>query len=90
MVEIGDTAGGADRAFRLRGIADLPDRKFKRQHEVFPEGGMDYVSGVGKLNGRLVILLDLKKIVRRGGTPKRWPRPATLVTVDADHSSPIV
>jgi purine-binding chemotaxis protein CheW len=58
--------------------------------EVFPEGGTDYLSGVGKSQGRLVILLDLKKIVRRAELRSAGQRPATLVTVDADHSSPIV
>ena len=36
---------------------------------------MDYITGVGKLNGRLVILLDLNKIVRQRGTAGyRWSR----------------
>jgi purine-binding chemotaxis protein CheW len=29
-------------------------------------GDQNYVSGVGKMNGRLIILLDLKKILRAG------------------------
>jgi purine-binding chemotaxis protein CheW len=34
--------------------------------DVFEEGEIKYVTGVGKLNGRLVILIDLRKILQRG------------------------
>jgi purine-binding chemotaxis protein CheW len=34
--------------------------------EVFAENELKYVSGVGKLNGRLVILIDLTKILQKG------------------------
>ena len=35
-------------------------------HELFQDDELDYVTGVGKLKGRLVILLDLQKVLRRG------------------------
>ena len=35
-------------------------------HNVFQEGELDYVTGVGKLPGRLVILLDVERLLRRG------------------------
>jgi len=35
-------------------------------HNVFKEGELNYITGIGKLNGRLVILLDLNKILERG------------------------
>ena len=35
-------------------------------HNVFKEGELNYITGIGKLNGRLVILLDLSKILERG------------------------
>lgn len=35
-------------------------------HNVFREGELNYITGIGKLNGRLVILLDLNKILQRG------------------------
>lgn len=35
-------------------------------HNVFKEGELNYITGIGKLNGRLVILLDLNKILQRG------------------------
>lgn len=34
--------------------------------EVLPDSGVNYVSGVAKVKGRLVILLDLQKITERG------------------------
>ena len=34
--------------------------------DVFQEGELNYITGVGKLRGRLVILLDLNKILQRG------------------------
>lgn len=34
--------------------------------EVFQEGELNYITGVGKLRGRLVILLDLNKILQGG------------------------
>jgi chemotaxis signal transduction protein len=33
---------------------------------VFHEGELDYITGVGKLKGRLVLLLDLNRILQRG------------------------
>lgn len=33
---------------------------------VFPDGEMDYVTGVGKLKDRLIILLELNKILKGG------------------------
>ncbi|HEV2491175.1 MAG TPA: chemotaxis protein CheW [Candidatus Acidoferrales bacterium] len=34
--------------------------------KVFPDGEMDYVTGVGKLKDRLIILLELSKILKSG------------------------
>jgi purine-binding chemotaxis protein CheW len=33
---------------------------------VFEEGELNYVTGVGKLNGRLIILIELGKVLQRG------------------------
>lgn len=35
-------------------------------NNVFHEGELDYITGVGKLKGRLVLLLDLNRILQRG------------------------
>jgi purine-binding chemotaxis protein CheW len=33
---------------------------------LFSEGELSYISGVGKLNGRLILILDLTKVLQRG------------------------
>jgi purine-binding chemotaxis protein CheW len=45
---------------------------------VFDESDVNYVTGVGKLNGRLVIMVDLSKILR-GGELKRLSEFAATV-----------
>ena len=47
-------------------VLRIPPSEIEDPHNVFREGELDYITGVGKLNGRLVILLDLKKILREG------------------------
>ncbi|HWF40040.1 MAG TPA: chemotaxis protein CheW [Candidatus Acidoferrales bacterium] len=47
-------------------VLRLPQSKIESPQDLFSDSSIDYVSGVGKLNGRLVILLDLQKIARRG------------------------
>ena len=47
-------------------VLRIPPSEIEKPHNVFPEGEADYVTGVGKFQGRLVILLDLKEIFRRG------------------------
>ena len=46
-------------------VLRVPRSKIENPQDVFPDSSLDYVSGVGKLNGRLVILLDLQKIATR-------------------------
>jgi purine-binding chemotaxis protein CheW len=45
-------------------VLRIPPSDIEAPHTVFPEGEMDYITGVGKLKGRLVILLDLKRILQ--------------------------
>ena len=47
-------------------VLRIPPSEIEEPHNVFQEGELDYVTGVGKLNGRLVILLDVNRILRRG------------------------
>jgi len=47
-------------------VLRIPPSEIEDPHNVFQEGDLSYIAGVGKLNGRLVILLDLKKILQRG------------------------
>jgi purine-binding chemotaxis protein CheW len=50
-------------------VLRIPPSEIEDPRNVFREGDLEYVTGVGKLNGRLVILLDLKKILRHGQLP---------------------
>ena len=46
-------------------VLKLPPSEIEKPHNVFHEGQLDFITGVGKLKGRLVILLDLDRILRR-------------------------
>jgi purine-binding chemotaxis protein CheW len=47
-------------------VLKIPPSEIEAPHNVFQEGELDYITGVGKLNGRLVILLDLNRVLQRG------------------------
>jgi purine-binding chemotaxis protein CheW len=47
-------------------VLRIPPSDIEEPHNVFKEGELSYITGVGKLKGRLVILLDLHKILQRG------------------------
>ncbi len=47
-------------------VLKIPPSEIEEPHNVFKEGELSYITGVGKLKGRLVILLDLQKVLRRG------------------------
>jgi purine-binding chemotaxis protein CheW len=47
-------------------VLKIPPSEIEEPHAVFQEGDLNYITGVGKLNGRLVILLDLSKVLQRG------------------------
>jgi purine-binding chemotaxis protein CheW len=47
-------------------VLRIPPSEIEAPHTVFQDGELDYITGVGKLKGRLVILLDLNKILQRG------------------------
>lgn len=47
-------------------VLKLPPSEIEAAPQVFQEGELNYVTGVGKLNGRLIILIDLSKILQRG------------------------
>jgi len=47
-------------------VLRIPPSEIEEPHNVFTEGELSYITGVGKLNGRLVILLDLNRILQRG------------------------
>jgi len=47
-------------------VLRIPPSEIEEPNNVFQEGELDFVTGVGKLHGRLVILLDVSKILKRG------------------------
>jgi purine-binding chemotaxis protein CheW len=47
-------------------VLKLPQGDVDNPPNVFEEGDVNYVTGVGKYKGRLIILIDLTKILQRG------------------------
>jgi purine-binding chemotaxis protein CheW len=47
-------------------VLKIPPSEIEAPHAVFQEGELNYITGVGKIRGRLVILLDLQQILQRG------------------------
>jgi purine-binding chemotaxis protein CheW len=47
-------------------VLKVPPSEIENPPNVFEEGELNYVTGVGKLKDRLVILVDLSKILQRG------------------------
>ena|SRR5579864_1965798 len=47
-------------------VLKIPEGEVDLPPTVFDEGELHYVTGVGKLGGRLVILIDLSKILQKG------------------------
>ena len=47
-------------------VIKIPDSEVDLPPSVFEEGELNYVTGVGKVKGRLIILVDLSKILQRG------------------------
>ena len=47
-------------------VLKMPPSEIDPPPNVFEEGELNYVTGVGKLGGRLVILVELSKIMQRG------------------------
>jgi len=51
-------------------VLRIPPSEIEEPGNVFKEGELSYITGVGKLKGRLVILLDLSKVLERGELQK--------------------
>lgn len=47
-------------------VIKIPRSEIEQPPNVFEESGLNYVTGVGKLNGRLIILVDLTKVLHKG------------------------
>ena len=47
-------------------VLKVPETEIDQPPNVFEEGELNYVTGVGKLRGRLIIMIDLTKILQKG------------------------
>jgi len=47
-------------------VLKLPDTDIDVPPHIYAEGDINYVTGVGKLNGRLIIMIDLTKVLQKG------------------------
>jgi purine-binding chemotaxis protein CheW len=70
-------------------VLRIAPSEIEAPQNVFPNEDMNYVTGVGKLNNRLIILLDLSRILQRAEL-KRLNEFAELAgaTMDAGASRP--
>ncbi len=47
-------------------VLKVPESEVEPPPPVFEEGDVNYVTGLGKLQGRLIILIDLSKVLQKG------------------------
>jgi purine-binding chemotaxis protein CheW len=47
-------------------VLKMPPSDIDPPPNIFEDGELNYVTGVGKLGGRLIILVELSKIMQRG------------------------
>ena len=47
-------------------VLKIPPSDVEVPRNLFTEGELSYISGVGKLNGRLILIIDLNKVLQRG------------------------
>ncbi len=47
-------------------VLKIPTTEIDKPPQVYEENELNYVTGVGKLNGRLIILVDLTRILKPG------------------------
>ncbi|HYL11243.1 MAG TPA: chemotaxis protein CheW [Candidatus Acidoferrales bacterium] len=63
-------------------VLKIPPSDIEMPNTMFQEGELSYVTGVGKLKGRLVILLDIGKLLQRGEL-RRLEQVGEAVTVQS-------
>lgn len=56
-------------------VLRIPETEVEPPPPVFGEGEVNYVTGLGKLNGRLIILIDLEKLLQKGELRRLSERP---------------
>ncbi|MGH9575568.1 MAG: chemotaxis protein CheW [Candidatus Acidiferrales bacterium] len=62
-------------------VLRIPPSEIEHPSDVFPEGELNFITGVGKLNGRLVILLDLNRMLQRGELSRLEEAAKTVTSV---------
>ncbi|HXZ28807.1 MAG TPA: chemotaxis protein CheW [Terriglobales bacterium] len=68
-------------------VLKIPPSDIDAPPNVFEEGELNYVTGVGKLGGRLVILIDLSKILQRGELKRLADFADTQVSGETDAAA---
>ena len=58
-------------------VLKVPEAEIEQPPNVFDEGDVNYVTGVGKLKGRLIILIDLEKLLQKGELRRLSEKPET-------------
>jgi purine-binding chemotaxis protein CheW len=66
-------------------VIKIPPSDIEAPHSVFQEGELNYITGVGKLRGRLVMMLDLSKILQRGELRRLEDAAASGAALATDH-----
>jgi len=64
-------------------VLKIPRSAIEPPPEVLQQEGLDYITGMGKRDGRLIVLVDLEKLMERGDlrrlTDVTEPQPASAV-----------
>jgi purine-binding chemotaxis protein CheW len=70
-------------------VLKIPESEIEPAPGMMLEGGLDCVTGLGKYQGRLIILLDVGKVLefRKSTNPETASEPAAAATVKAAAQS---
>jgi len=66
-------------------VIRIPPSDIEAPHSVFQEGELNYITGVGKFRGRLVMMLDLSKILQRGELRRLEDAAETAAALHTDN-----
>jgi purine-binding chemotaxis protein CheW len=66
-------------------VIKIPPSDIEAPHSVFQEGELNYITGVGKFRGRLVMMLDLSKILQRGELRRLEDAAETAAALHTDN-----
>lgn len=64
-------------------VLKVPATDIEAPPNVFDDGDNNYVTGVGKLNGRLIIMVDLGKILQKGELKRLGDQAALMAGAEA-------